>query len=86
MSFPLANLLSDDDTYDDVDFDVEFDADYEFLSDEEFEVFIDDDEYASDDYDFPGNEFCLEDDIDYFGDFDDSEEALAEKDQPDEAP
>ena len=87
MSFPLATqfLLDDDADYaDDADdFDLDFDEDYECLSDEEFEVSIEYDEYDSNDIDISGNEFCL-DDLDGFSDFDASENTLTEKDYVDE--
>jgi len=77
MSFPLSyQLLLDDDAYDADDFDIEYDEDYEFLSDEEFEVIIEDDDYDSDDSDISGGGFCLDDDIDGFDAFDASEDFL----------
>jgi len=86
MSFPPSvHLLSDEDTDDADDFDLDFDEDYEYLSDEEFEVFIEDDEYDSEDSDMTG-EFCLDDILDGFGDFDAPEDTLTEKDYIDEAP
>ena len=86
MSFALSvHLLSDDDLEEADDFDLGFDEDYECLSDEEFEVSIDEDEYGADDSGIPGD-FCLDDDLDGFGDFDVPEDALAEKDYTDEAP
>jgi hypothetical protein len=54
------------------------------LSDEEFEVSIDDEEYDSNDRDISGGEFCLDDDLDGFGDFDVTEDSVAEKDYADE--
>jgi hypothetical protein len=85
MSFALSvHLLSDDAVDDADDFDLDFDEDYECLSDEEFEVFIEEDEYESDDPDI-SDEFCLDNDLDSFGDFDIPEDALTEKDYTDEA-
>ena len=85
MSFALSvHPLSDDDVDDADDFDLDFDEDYEHLSDEEFEVFIEEDEYDANDADVPG-EFCLDDDLDSFGDFDVPEDAFTEKDCADEA-
>ena len=79
MSFSLADqLLFDDETDDADDFDCEFDEDFEYISDEEFEVTIDYDEYESNDTEISG-EFCS-DDPDVFGEFDTFEDALAEKD------
>jgi len=86
MSFLLSvQPLSDDDADDADDFDLGFDEDYECLSDEEFEVFIEYDEYDSDDSDVSG-EFCMDDDLDGFGDFDAPEDTLTEKDYVEEAP
>ena len=86
MSFSLSVCpLLDEDTEDVDDFDLDFDEDYERLSDEEFEVSIDDEEYGADDPDIPGD-FCLDDDLDGFGDFDTPEDTLTEKDYTDEAP
>ena len=87
MSFPLASrLFFDDDVGEDDadDFDIDFDEDYESLSDEEFEVSIEEDEYDSPDFDISGEDFCLDDDFDMFGDFDPSESAPPEKDYADE--
>jgi len=77
-------LLDDDADFADEadDFDLDFDEDYESLSDEEFEVFIDYDEYDSNEFDISGGEFCL-DDADAFGDFDAPEDMLTEKDYVD---
>ena len=87
MSFPsLDQFLLDDDVdfADDSDgFDLDFDEDYECLSDEEFEVSIEYDEYDSNDRDIPDGEFCLDDDLDGFGDFDSPEDTLTEKDYAD---
>jgi hypothetical protein len=83
--FHSVQSLFDDDTEDVDDFDLDFDADYECLSDEEFEVIIEEDEYDAEDFDIPGG-FCLDDDLDGFGDFDVSEDTLTEKDYVDEAP
>ena len=84
MSFsPFDQLLLDDDediADDSDDFDLDFDDDYECLSDEEFEVAIEYDEYDSNDRDIPEDEFCLDDDLDGFGDFDSPEDTLTEKD------
>ena len=86
MSVSLSvHLLSDDEAEVADDFDLDFDEDYECLSDEEFEVSIDDDEYGADDASIPGD-FCLDDDLDGFSDFDTSEDTLTEKDYIDEAP
>ena len=89
MSSPLsAQFLIEDDedgAEDADDFDLDFDEDYEFLSDEEFEVIIEFDEYESNDRDIPG-EFCMDDDLDGFGDLDAPEDTLMEKDYIDEAP
>jgi hypothetical protein len=85
MSFFLSTRLLTDDSCDADDFDLDFDADYEFLSDEEFEVFIYEEDYDSDDFDTNSEEFCL-DDIDSFGDFDSYGDTLATKDDLDEAP
>jgi hypothetical protein len=74
LSFPV---FFDDDLDDADDFDTDFDEDFEFLSDEEFEVVIDD--YDSDDFDISGDAFCLDDEFDDFGEFDSSEDILAEK-------
>ena len=85
MSFFLSvHILSDDDVEDADDFNLDFDEDYECLSDEEFEVFIDDDEYGTDEANLPG-EFCM-DALDGFGEFDVPEDTLMEKDYIDEAP
>jgi len=84
MSFPFsAQFLLDDDSDfadDSDDFDIDFDEDYEYLSDEEFEVFIDYDEYDSNESDIPDGEFCLDDDLDGFGDIDSPDDTLTEKD------
>ena len=81
MSFPLSvQLLLDEDANDADDFDFDFDADYECLSDEEFEVIIEDDEYDANDRDISGNDFCLDDDLDGFGDFEPADDTLTEKD------
>jgi hypothetical protein len=45
---------------------------------------IDDDDDA-DDFGIPGD-FCLDDDLDGFGDFDASEDTLTDKDYTEEAP
>ena len=74
-----ADIVGDPD-----DFDIDFDEDYEYLSDEEFEVFIEYDEYDSNDLDISGSDFCLDDDMDAFGDFDSPEDTLSEKDYVDE--
>ena len=85
-SFLSVHLLLDDDVEDADDFDLDFDEDYECLSDEEFEVSIDEDEYGTDDSGVL-SDFCLEDDLDGFGDFDATEDTLTEKDYvDDEAP
>jgi len=85
MSFaPSVHLLSDDDLEDTDDFDLDFDEDYEHLSDEEFEVSIEDDESESDDPGIP-DDFCMDEDLDGFGDFDAPEGTLTEKDYTDEA-
>ena len=85
MNFALVSqLLLDEDADVADDFDLDFDEDFEYLSDEEFEVFIDEEEYDADDFDVSGNEFCLDDDLDGFGDFDSSEDSLPEKDYVDE--
>jgi len=84
--FPVSQILSDDDAYDADDFDLDFDEDYEILSDEEFEVIIEEDEYESDDFDISDLGFCLDDDIDGFGGSDFAEYAATEKDFMDEAP
>ena len=79
MMFSLSSpLLFDDDLDDADDFDTDFDEDFEFLSDEEFEVFINYDEYDSEESDVSGNEFCLGDDFDEFSYFD-SEKSLSEE-------
>ena len=83
MSFPLASQLFLDDVDDADDFDPDFDEDYEYLSDEEFEVFIEYDEYDANDLEIPG-EFCLDDDLDGFGDFNAPDDAVSEKDYVDE--
>ena len=86
VPFSVQLLSDDDDDAEDVDdFDLDFDADYECLSDEEFEVLIEDDDGDLDDSDMIG-EFCLDDDLDGFGDFDTSEDMLTERDYFDEAP
>ena len=79
------SLLDDDaDVADDSDdFDIDFDEDYEYLSDEEFEVSIEYDEYDSNENDIPDSEFCLDDDMDGFGDLDAPEDTLTEKDYVD---
>ena len=83
MSFALSEyLLADDDAEDADNFDLDFDEDYEYLSDEEFEVFIEEDEYDANDADVP-NGYCLDDDLDGF---DAPDDALAEKNYLDEAP
>jgi hypothetical protein len=82
MDFPLAaQLLSDDDVDDADDFDLDFDEDFEFLSDEEFEVFIEYDDYDANDLEIPHGEFCLDDLVDGFSEFDLFEESLMEKDE-----
>ena len=84
MSFSLSSqLLLDDDEGDDYEFDLDFDEDYECLSDEEFEVIIEYDEYEANDLDIPDGAFCL-DDLDEFVDFDAPEDTLMEKDPIDE--
>ena len=86
MSFFHSVQFLEDDADDADDFDLDFDEDYECLSDEEFEVIIDDDnDYDADDSDITG-EFCLDDDLDGFGDLDALDEPFAEKDYMDEAP
>ena len=85
MSFSLSSqLLLDDDEDDDYEFDLDFDEDYECLSDEEFEVIIEYDEYEANDLDIPDGDFCLDDDLDVFGEFDAPEDALMDKDPVDE--
>lgn len=85
MSFFLSSQFLLDDDVDDADgFDLDFDEDYEFLSDEEFEVFIEYDEHDLNDLDISEDEFCMEEDIDDFSNFDSSEDTLAEKDYADE--
>jgi hypothetical protein len=85
MNFSLSSqLLLDDDIDDADDFNLDFDEDYEYLSDEEFEVIIEYDEYNANDLDIPGGDFCLDDDLDGFDNFDASEDALTEKDYADE--
>ena len=85
MSFPLSSqLLLDDDVDDPDDFDIDFDEDYEYLSDEEFEVIIEYDEYEANDLDIPEGVFCLDDDLDAFGDFDATEDMAMDKDTIDE--
>ena len=80
-SFEQLLLDDDEDIVDDADdFDLDFDDDYECLSDEEFEVSIEYDEYDANDRDIPDGEFCLDDDVDGFGDFDSPEDTMAEKD------
>ena len=80
MMFSLSSpLLLDDDMDDADDFEIDFDEDYEFISDDEFEVFISYDEYDSEESDVPGDEFCLDEDFEEFGDFD-SEGTLPEDD------
>ena len=84
MSFCLDSQLLLDDDLDDVDdFDPDFDEDYEYLSDEEFEVSIEDDEYESNDIEVPSG-FCLDDDLEGFGDFDADEDTMTERDYADE--
>jgi len=84
MSLPSLDqfLLDDDADFADEsdEFDLDFDEDYECLSDEEFEVDIDYDEYDANDRDIP--EFCLDDDLDGF--FDAPEDTSADKDYVDE--
>jgi hypothetical protein len=82
--FHSVHLLLDDDADDADDFDLGFDEDYEYLSDEEFEVSIEDYEYGADESGIPDG-FCMDDDHDGFGDFDASDDALTEKDYVDEA-
>jgi len=85
MNFPLsAHFLDDDaDFADDAsDFDLDFDEDYECLSDDEFNVSIDYDEYDSNDRNIIDDEFCL-DDLGGFGDFDVPDDPLIEKDYVD---
>ena len=82
--FPSSHFLADD-LYDAADFDLDFDEDYEFLSDEEFNVSIEDYEYELNDWDIPGG-YCLDDDLYSFGDFDSSEDPMTENDYIDEAP
>ena len=82
MSFSIAFQPLLDDVDDADDFDPDFDEDYEYLSDEEFEVFIEYDEYDANDLEVPGG-FCMDDDLDGFGDPDTSEDA-AEKEYVDE--
>ena len=90
MMFPLSSplFLDDTDDADDAedadDFDFDYDEDYEILSDEEFEVFIDYDEYDANDLDLPDDDFCLDDDIDGFSGFDTPDETIEEKDFVDE--
>ena len=84
MSFSLDPLLlfeDDADGYenDADDFDIEFDDDFEFISDEEFEVVIEYDEYEANDHEITGD-FCLDDDLDGFGDFDSPDGTSAEND------
>jgi len=75
MSFFLSSqLLLDDDVDDTEDFDIDFDEDYEYISDAEFEVIIEYDEYEANDLDIPDGDFCLDDDLDAFGDFDVAED------------
>jgi len=84
--FSLSSPLLLDDDLDEAhadDFDIDFDEDYECLSDEEFEIVIDYDDYDSDDFDVLGDEFCLGNGMDAFGDFD-PDELLSEKDDVDE--
>ena len=84
MSFSIDSLLRFDDDVDDADdFDLDFDEDYEYLSDAEFEVFIEYEEYDANDLKVPGG-FCLDDDLDDFGDFDATEDAVTEKDYGEE--
>jgi hypothetical protein len=87
MNIPFSAQFLDDDAdfADDAnDFDLDFDEDYEHLSDEEFDVSIEYDEYDANDRDIPNNEFCLGDgDIDGFGDFDVPEDPSMEKDYVD---
>ena len=86
MNFALpVHIFADDGAEDANDFNIDFDDDYECLSDEEFEVSIDDDEYGAGDSDMI-SDFCLDDDLDGFGDFDAPEDTLTEKDYVDEAP
>ena len=86
MSFPLSSqlLLDDDDVDDTDDFDLDFDEDYEYLSDAEFEVVIEYDEYEVNDLDISGDVFCLDDELDGFGDFDSLGDSVAEKDYIDD--
>jgi hypothetical protein len=79
MMFSLSSPILFDDDLDEIDaddFDIDFDEDFEFLCDEEFEVFINYDEYDSEESDVSGDGFCLDDDFDYF----DSEESSPEDD------
>lgn len=84
MSFlSFDQFLFDDDADvadDDGDFDIDFDEDYECLSDEEFEVYIECDEYEINDNDIPEGEFL--EDLDGFGDFD-VPDSITEKDYVD---
>ena len=72
-------LLLDDDFEDADDFDIDFDEDYEFLSDDEFEVYLNDDEYDSTESDILGEDFCFDEDFDEFSFFD-SEESSSKGD------
>ena len=78
--FLSVQLLSDDDVDEADDFDLDFDEDYEHISDEEFEVTIEYDEYDFDDTDALGDELCLDEALD---DFDSFEDVSAEKDEKD---
>ena len=83
MDFSLSSqlFLDDDVDVDDADdFDLDFDEDHEYISDEEFEVTIDYDEYDSNDADVFGGELCLADTLDAFDSF---EAALTESDYVD---
>ena len=87
MSAPLSCQLpfDDDDGAEDADdFDIDFDEDYENLSEEEFEVVIEYDEYEANGFDVPSDDFCLDDDIDGFVDFDAIEDTLTAKDYAEE--
>ena len=88
MSFLSFNQFLFDDDADDADvaddysdFDVDFDEDYECLSDDEFEVSIECDEYEANDNDIPEGEFL--EDLDGFGDFDAPEDSITERDYVD---
>ena len=82
LSFDQFLFDGDADVADDYsDFDIDFDEDYECLSDEEFEVFIEYDEYEANDHDIPEGEFLA--DLDGFGDFDAPENSIMERDDID---